>query len=170
MSASITLVGTLLGVAALVSATWIRPALRVVYNASESAPRGWYRVVRPDQLRVGDYVVARLPEAVARLAASRGYLPRSVPALKRIVAVEGQTVCVHNGVVSVDGAPIASTIEVDGKGRTLTAWRHCRRRINGEIFLLNAAAPASFDSRYFGPIDASFVCGRALPMAQIERQ
>ena len=170
MSARITLVGMLLGVVALVSATWMRPALRLAYNASDSAPRGWYRVVRPQHLRVGDYVVARLPEVVATLAASRGYVPRSVPVLKRIAAVEGQTVCVRNGVVSVDGAPIASTLSVDGNGRPLTAWRHCRRLINGEIFLLNLPAPASFDSRYFGPIDASFVRGRALPMAQIERQ
>jgi conjugative transfer signal peptidase TraF len=164
MSGRITLVGMLLGIVALVSATWMRPALRLVYNASESAPRGWYRVVRAEHLQVGDYVVARLPEAVATLAASRGYVPRSVPVLKRIAAVEGQAVCIRDRVVSVDGAPIASTLSVDVNGRLLTAWRHCRQLINGEIFILNLPAPASFDSRYFGPLDVSFVLGQATPL------
>jgi conjugative transfer signal peptidase TraF len=164
MSARITLAGMLLGVAALAAAAWMRPGLRLVYNASDSAPRGWYRVVRPERLQIGDYVVARLPEAATALAASRGYVPRSVPVLKRIAAVEGKVVCVRDGVVSVNGAPIASILEVDGRGRPLAAWRHCRRLIKGELFLLNSAASASFDSRYFGPIDVSFVLGLATPL------
>jgi conjugative transfer signal peptidase TraF len=84
--------------------------------------------------------------------------------LKRIAAVEGKVVCVRDGVVSVNGAPIASILEVDGRGRPLAAWRHCRRLIKGELFLLNSAASASFDSRYFGPIDVSFVLGLATPL------
>jgi conjugative transfer signal peptidase TraF len=164
MSARITLAGMLLGVAALAFAAWVRPGLRLVYNASDSAPRGWYRVARREHLQVGNYVIARLPEAVAALAASRGYVPRSVPVLKRIAAVEGQVTCVRKGIVSVNGARVASTLEVDGRGRPLTAWRHCRRLLKGELFLLNPAAPASFDSRYFGPLDVSFVLGQATPL------
>ncbi|MBI3531959.1 MAG: S26 family signal peptidase, partial [Burkholderiales bacterium] len=35
---------------------------------------------------------------------------------------------------------------------------------DGELFLLSATNPASFDSRYFGPIAASAVIGSAQPL------
>jgi conjugative transfer signal peptidase TraF len=161
MSARVTLAGTLLGIVALVAAARMQPVLRIVYNASDSAPRGWYRIDHADRFRVGDTIVARLPEGVAMLAASRGYLPRSVPVLKRIAATSGQRVCIRDGAVAIDGAVVARVLEVDRSGRPLAAWLHCRRLVRGEIFLLNAAAPASFDSRYFGPLDVSFVLGQA---------
>ncbi len=41
---------------------------------------------------------------------------------------------------------------------------HCRALRAGELFLLSATNPASFDSRYSGPIDAAAVLGRAQPM------
>lgn len=170
MNARITLAGMLLGVITLVTAAWVKPVLRIVYNASDSAPRGWYRVVQSSHFRVGNYVVAQLPEDVATLAAGRGYLPRSVPVLKRIAAVSGQRVCIRDGVVAIEGAVVARTLDVDWNSRPLTAWLHCRRLVGGEIFLLNAAAPASFDSRYFGPIDVSFVRGVAVRLVTIQRQ
>jgi conjugative transfer signal peptidase TraF len=142
----------------------LHPSLRLIYNASDSAPRGFYRVTAPDQIARGDYVVARLPQEVARLAAVRGYLPQSVPVLKRVSAVAGQQVCVVEGIVYVDATAVARTLERDGKGRPLVAWNHCRMLQAGELFLLNAAHPASFDSRYFGPLDASFVRGKAIAL------
>jgi hypothetical protein len=43
-----------------------KTALRIIYNASDSAPRGLYTVSPAAALQVGDCVVARLPEATAR--------------------------------------------------------------------------------------------------------
>jgi len=151
-----------LGVVALCAAAWAKPSVRLVYNRSNSAPPGWYLVLPATELRTGDYVLARLPGDTAALAAVRDYLPRSVPILKQIAAVAGQHVCVRNGVVYIDGAPVARTLEADRKDRPLTTWTHCRPLLKDELFLLNPANPASFDSRYFGPIDASFVRGRAI--------
>jgi type IV secretory pathway protease TraF len=37
----------------------------------------------------------------------------------------------------------------------------CRRLEPGELFLLSVTNPASFDSRYFGPVSASAVIGVA---------
>lgn len=134
-----------------------------VYNASDSAPRGWYRVIPSKRARNGDLVVSQLPAPIAALASARGYLPRSVPVLKRVAAVAGEWVCIRSGEVEIDGRVVASTLSFDSRGRPLAGWRHCRRLVTGELFLLNAAAPASFDSRYFGPIDVSFVRGIAVP-------
>ena len=149
------------GVLAIIVSAWVKPDIRLVYNPTESAPPGWYVVHPAAQLEVGDYVIAQLPRDIAAFAANRRYLPRRVPVLKRIAATAGQRVCVRDGTVLIDGAAVATTLTRDGKRRRLTAWSHCRKLETGELFLLNARAPSSFDSRYFGPIDVSFVRGRA---------
>jgi len=157
-----------LGVAALVEPVLRAPAARWVYNPSDSVPRGWYRIESAgkvaDALRVGDIVLARLPGEAAALAAQRGYLPERIPLLKRIGAMAPQRVCVAQRTVYVDDVPVALARKADGLGRGLPLWSHCRALRTGELFLLSATNPASFDSRYFGPIDAAAVLGRAQPM------
>jgi conjugative transfer signal peptidase TraF len=162
------MIGMLLGLVAVLASAYATPALRLVFNPSDSAPRGWYAVRPMDPVRRGDYIVARLPQDVAMFAAERGYVPSSIPVLKRVAAVSEQHVCLHSGLVYVDGVAIASTLDRDGIGRPLTAWQHCRWLLAGELFLMNSTAQASFDSRYFGPIDASFVRGRAIRLAMFE--
>lgn len=161
MTSGFSLGCTLIGVAMLVAPAIGSSGVRLVYNASDSAPRGFYVVEKATQLHVGDYVIARLPEDSADLAAKRGYLPRSVPVLKQIVAIDGQQVCIRGGSVYVDARVVAQTLEEDGQRRKLRAWNGCRRLTTGELFLLNPSNPASFDSRYLGPLDMSFVLGRA---------
>jgi conjugative transfer signal peptidase TraF len=125
---------------------------------------GWYRIESTDALHVGSIVLARLPSAPAAFAARRGYLPMHIPLLKRIGAVAPQVVCVRDGIVRIDSIPVAVTLFVDGSGRRLTAWPQCRRLRAGEVFLLSTTNPASFDSRYFGPVNASAVIGQARPL------
>ena len=115
-------------------------------------------------LHRGDLVLVALPSSIAKLAAERGYLPSSVPALKQIAAMEGEPVCVRDGQVYIDDYVVAQTLPVDGKRRKLSAWDGCRALLTGELFLLNRDAKASFDSRYFGPVDRSFVRARASPL------
>jgi conjugative transfer signal peptidase TraF len=139
----------------------------VVFNPTDSVPRGWYRVSRIDDvssLHVGSIVLARLPADVATLAGQRGYLPSGVPILKRIGAIAPQSVCVREQVVRIDGAAAAALRTHDGADRPLQAWPQCRALATGELFLLSDTNSASFDSRYFGPITASAVLGIARPM------
>lgn len=156
-----------LAVAAVVVPTMTQIPSHIVYNASASVAPGWYRIepVRgPDSLRVGSIVLARLPVGVAALASQRGYLPAGVPILKRVGAVAPQSVCVRDHVVRIDGAVAAMVLAHDGAHRSLQAWAHCRLLAEGELFLLSNTHPASFDSRYFGPIDASDLLGVARPL------
>src|SRR5208283_2708259 len=120
------IVGMLLGVTALFAATYLKPSIRLIYNPTDSAPRGWYVVVPMTRAHPGDYVVALLPSDTATLAAARGYLPRSVPILKKIAAVAGQRVCIRDGVVYIDGTVVSRTLDSDAKERPLTAWARCR--------------------------------------------
>jgi type IV secretory pathway protease TraF len=119
-------IGMLVGVVALVVATGVRPPLRLAYNGSDSAPRGWYLVSHPEHFHVGDYVIARLPEDAAAFAAARGYLPSAVPVLKPIAAVRGQHVCIRNDMVYIHGAAVTRILDADPSRRPLTAWLHCR--------------------------------------------
>ena len=140
---------------------------RIVYNPSDSVARGWYHItpdVGPDSLHVGSVVLAWLPADVAAFAAQRGYLPDGVPILKRIGAVAPQSACVRGQVVRIDGAVVATARLHDGAHRPLLAWMPCGPLAEGELFLLSDTNPASFDSRYFGPIDASAVLGIATPL------
>ncbi|WPH16302.1 S26 family signal peptidase [Variovorax paradoxus] len=145
----------------------IRDRVFVVYNPSDSVPRGWYRIGRMESaasLHLGSIVLARLPAGVAAFAAQRGYLPSGVPILKRIGALAPQSVCACDQLVRIDGAVVASLRTHDGSHRPLQAWSQCRPLAVGELFLLGDTNPASFDSRYFGPISASAVFGVARPL------
>ena len=160
------------GLAALAWASFVHPLPRLIYNPSDSVAVGWYRVdplhhwpgSLPRPLSVGNIILTTLPPDAAALAAQRGYLPARVPLLKRVGAVAPQTVCVFDALVWIDGVPVAAVLPADRLGRTLSSWPHCRRLEVGELFLLSSTNPASFDSRYFGPVSASTVIGIAHPV------
>jgi len=155
---------TSLGIAALAWPSLHTSVARIVYNPSDSVPPGWYRIGPPESLRVGSIVLARLPADAAALAAQRGYLPEHIPLLKRIGAMSPQQVCIEKHIVRIDGMAVTSVHATDGRGRPLSAWQPCRRLHDDELFLLSASNPASFDSRYFGPVAVSAVIGSAQPL------
>ena len=150
-----------LGIAALAWPLLHTSVARLIYNPSDSVPRGWYRIDPPDSLHVGSIVLTRLPADAAALAAQRGYLPARTPLLKRIGAMSPQQVCIEQHLVRIDGMAVTSVQATDGRGRPLSGWQQCRRLHDGELFLLSASNPASFDSRYFGPVAVSAVIGSA---------
>src|SRR5690625_730346 len=153
------------GLAALAWASFIPPAAHIIYNPSDSVPVGWYRIARddswPQPVPVDSIVLARLPADMAALAAQRGYLPSHIPLLKRVGAVAPQHVCIVDAQVRIDGVPVAAVLPADRLGRPLPSWTQCRPLADDELFLLSTTNPASFDSRYFGPIQASAVIGTA---------
>lgn len=164
------------GLAALAWASFVHPLPRLTYNPSDSVAVGWYRVdpldhrtssppsPLPPSLHVGSIVLMPLPAEAAALAAQRGYLPTRIPLLKRVGAVAPQTVCIADGSVRIDGMPSAAVLPADRWGRPLPSWQQCRRLRPGELFLLSVTNPASFDSRYFGPVSAAAVIGVAHPV------
>ena len=156
------------GLAALAWAAFVHPLPRLVYNPSDSVAVGWYRVDPRGHgaasLLVGSIVLTRLPADAAALSAQRGYLPARIPLLKRVGAVAPQEVCVFGALVWIDGVPVAAVRSADRLGRPLPSWPQCRQLRPSELFLLSSTNPASFDSRYFGPVNASAVIGVAHPV------
>ena len=88
----------------------------------------------------------------------------SVPLMKRIAALPGQTVCRIGRNVSVDTIAMGEALARDRRGRELPVWQGCRTLRASEIFLMNWDVQDSLDGRYFGPIPKNSVIGRALPL------
>jgi conjugative transfer signal peptidase TraF len=136
----------------------------LVWNASASVPVGLYAVTPITQPGIGDLVAVRPPEPLGRWLVENGYLGPETPLLKRVAALQGSEVCRHGTTIIVAGAAIAEARERDRLGRPLPVWRGCRTLRDGELFLLNVAHPGSLDGRYFGPLGANTVIGRATPI------
>lgn len=133
---------------------------RLIFNATASAPLGFYSVDDRAPL-VGDLAVVRPPQKLALWMAMRGYLPSNVPLIKRVAAGTGQTVCGQGGEIRIDGRVAAAALTQDRRGRRLEPFTGCVGLRDGDVFLLNAETPDSFDGRYFGPLQRSAVVGRA---------
>lgn len=142
----------------------IHPPPRLIWNASASVRTGLYAVHPARDLRAGDLVVVAPPEPLAGFLASRGTLPAGVLLIKPVAALPGQTLCRTGAAVSVEGAVLGEARAHDRLGRPLPAWQGCRLIAPDEVFLMNPARPDSFDGRYFGPLPASTIVGRASPL------
>lgn len=164
MNKKLLLLCAAIGIAAAAAPAAWRAPIRIAYNASASAPLGWYEVRVVTSPQVGAYVLVMLPNDASALAAKRGYLPAGLPILKQVAAVAGQHVCTRSDAILIDGAMSVDVLHSDRIGRPLPAWRQCRSLVEGELFLLNASNAASFDSRYFGPVSVSAVRGQAIPL------
>jgi conjugative transfer signal peptidase TraF len=158
------LVATLTGVGAL-ALTFGRGALPLyVWNASASVPVGLYRLQSTGERYITELVAVMPPEPLATFLADGNYLPPGVPMLKRIAALPGQTVCRQGLTILVDAIAMGAARERDGRGRLLPVWQGCRVIAAGELFLMNWQSVDSLDGRYFGPLVASAVIGRAHPV------
>ena len=149
------------GLAGLTVTTAFPPTPRLIWNASASAPIGLYAVSPEARLRRGEMAFAFAPSPARELAARRHYLPRNVPLLKRVVAMEGDEVCARDLGVSLNGRPVAVRRETDRLGRPLPAWQGCVVLGRDELFLLMTDSPDSFDGRYFGVTEQQQIVGRA---------
>ena len=135
-----------------------------IWNASNSVPIGLYRVQPATRLTVTELVAVQPPDLLAAFLDLNGYLPIGVPMLKRVLALPGQTVCRNGLTIAVDGVDVGDAHERDGHGRPLPAWQGCHVIADGDVFVMNWQSAGSLDGRYFGPLPASAIIGRAVPV------
>ena len=151
-------------VAVVVLTASVRFPTKLIWNASASVPIGLYAVRAAGVLHVGELVVVMPPEPLASFLADRDYLPEGVPLLKHILALPRQIVCRIGDGISIDGLRVGRALARDRCGRPLPAWQGCRAIRDGEVFLMNRRPADSLDGRYFGPLPAAAVTGRAEPL------
>ena len=159
-----TLAVTALAVIGIAAASAVDWPLRLIWNATASAPIGFYTVEPADALDVPELVAVMPPEPLAAFMAERGYIAGGIPLLKRVVGLSGQRVCRNGSTVTVDGIEMGEALERDSLGRDLPVWQGCRVIGDDQLFLMNWEVRDSLDGRYFGPIPAASVIGRAVPL------
>lgn len=151
-------------ISAIAASAFVDFPTTIIWNASPSAPIGFYRVQPVERLDVPDLVAVDPPERIERFVTEGGYLPPDVPLLKRVVGLPGQTVCRIDRTITVNGVDIADALERDSVGRPMPVWQGCRRIAADEVFLMNRDVETSLDGRYFGPIPSSSIIGSAVPL------
>ncbi len=155
---------TLLAVIGIAATSAADMPTKLVWNATASAPVGFYTIEPADWIEVPELVAVRPPEPLAGFMVERGYVGRDVPLLKRVVGLPGQRVCRTGRTITVDGVEMGDALDRDRNGRALPVWQGCRVVADGQFFLMNWDVRDSLDGRYFGPIPANSVIGRALPL------
>jgi signal peptidase I len=140
------------GIALAVQAVGIH-AMRVASGSmSPSIDRGDWIVVRDldrhdgRAIRRGDVVVFSFPLGTAGRA------------IKRVVAIGGDTVTVGADSISVNH----HAIPIAGAPSAAAARRRIERIRKGDVFLLGDNTAVSIDSRSFGPVPDTDVVGRVL--------
>lgn len=135
---------------------------RLVWNTTASAPAGLYTIDR-ERWGLGDRVAVLPADALAAELDRRGVLPRGKLLIKRVVAVDGDSVCRSDGTILVNDEVIAQAKSNDSTGEPLPSWQGCTSLNEGQVFLLGDTA-GSYDGRYFGVTRASEIIGRAHPL------
>ena len=82
---------------------------------------------------------------------------KSIDMVKRVIALEGDTVGIENGVVTVNGKELEETY-IAGETEGIV-WMTVPPR---GVFVMGDNRPASTDSRTFGTIDADDVQGKVI--------
>jgi conjugative transfer signal peptidase TraF len=157
------LLASLAGIALVgLAALDLAPRL-LVWNATGSVPRGLY-LRAGGTIRRGDFVLVWLPERARAIAHERGYLPRSVPALKPVAAAAGDVVCASEADISIDGTAVAQRRAKDSQGREMPLWSGCKTLSSDQFLLLSTYASDSFDGRYFGVSERADIIEKVRPV------
>ena len=135
------------------------PLPKLLYNPTESAPVGWYKIDKNRPVKVGDRVAAYPPDWARKLGDERRYLPQRYPLIKTVWASQGTKICYENGFVSVPNYPVLPVLAQDSLRRDMPLMDGCYTLSAGEIFLASNEMDTSWDSRYFGPVRDESILG-----------
>lgn len=131
-------------------------------NLSASAPQGLWQTL-PDAIPTRGALVAACPPPgpLVRAMHAAGHIPPgdcpsgTTPLIKTVVAVAGDEVTIAPGkLMRVNGVEIPNSAAMQRPDLpSQPAGAHQVK--TGEVWIVSVYAPASFDSRYFGPIAAT---------------
>lgn len=143
----------------------------IIYNHTESIPRGYYRTV-PFTHVERDMIVVVCPAKFIRATASiRHYLKPGTcdglePMIKYVSAIPGDKVEVSAREVDVNGVdlPISFRSKIDSQGKPLGHVPDGTYIIPPNKIWLAGRTRRSWDSRYYGPVPIDLVRAQAFPI------
>ena len=131
----------------------------MLYPSSASLPTGLY-IRSHSPPNVGKIVAFTPPVSAKRYQKARGQiLPHGFLFMKPIIAGPGDRVCNSTDSLFVNDRFFAGTARHDANGKALPIWQGCGPLGRGQYFTFSSHVPNSFDSRYFGPINAETILG-----------
>lgn len=130
-----------------------------IWNNTNSLPKGIYKI--SDGYTYGDIVAFDIPSTILPLIKERHYIPAYDRLIKPIVAMHGDTVCINQTTITVNGEYFGDTSLVDSKGRSLPMIEGCQTINQGYLWVMIKGKPLSLDSRYYGQVSEQLVYGKA---------
>lgn len=129
-----------------------------ILNETPSMAKGSYmRVGDVADLKRGDIIAMPMNGAAQNYLVKKLGYPKNTMLIKRVAGLSGDLVCRRHSVVTINKRTLV-VAPSDRQGIPLPAWVGCRTLSTNEVFLLGDH-PASFDSRYFGPVSQGALAG-----------
>jgi type IV secretory pathway protease TraF len=130
----------------------------IILNETPSMAKGAYvRVGEVDDLKSGDIIAMPMNSAAQKYLVKKLGYSKDTMLIKRAAGLSGDLICRRNSVVTINKRTLVAA-RSDRQGNLLPAWNGCRTLSTSEVFLLGDH-PASFDSRYFGPVSQGELAG-----------
>lgn len=130
----------------------------VILNETPSMAEGAYlRVGDVADLKRGDIIAMPMNSAARNYLVKKLGYPKDTMLIKRVAGLSGDLVCRQGSVVTINKRALVAA-RADRQGKPLPAWFGCRTLSTNEVFILGDH-PASFDSRYFGPVSGGELVG-----------
>jgi len=138
-------------------------------NLSRSEPVGLYiRETLPQPLKRGEMILMKCPPGYEKYLYERKWLPEGWPLFKTVAGLPGDTFCIAEKQLTLNGKQIGPVSAVDSQGRSLPVLRGCRTVRENHILAIATGLETSFDGRYFGDVPVSLIIGTVHPVLTLK--
>lgn len=142
---------------------------RLWLNMSRSEPIGLYiRETFHQPLKRGELVLMKCPPGYEKYLYGRKWLPEGWPLFKTVAGLPGDTFCVTEKQLTLNGKQIGPVSAIDSQGLSLPVLRGCRTVRENHILAIATGLKTSFDGRYFGDVPVSLIIGTVHPVLTLE--
>ena len=132
--------------------------IKVIYNYTNSLPKGFYYITKSESYRVGDLVAFSIPSHINEYIDSSNLLPIDALLMKTIVGSSGDYYCTISGEFIVNNESFGGILSHDSNGNRLPNSDKCGVIPYGH-FVVGSFDKHNFDSRYFGAISEDSIAG-----------